>query len=718
MSSSGRTPRLHPIFLIPVFLCGTFLAPWFSTHFGIGFSHDASANRYDRSSLKDPVYRPPPPERDWQGIAPADAPPLKREDDYAGAFEANAANRRRRDDGQNRRRGGRPASSGDSDEGDDELWEASLERGDDEASSSPFLIHGGLLYFRTSSTLIPPHNLERPFPIAQVRRAAPLAQPHVLLSDPDDSASTVPPPTPKDWLVPGELFAHAPGKRKHVAAAVAPAAAANGRGGAAGAKRARAAAAVPLRAPIPPAPPRQHPPVAQQRAAIIADAARKRQEPLRDERGHLLGPNAAAMLRAKKENRPFVPGTPAELLLAVQKMRQKKTDERVAKQKAEAAVARQKDAEERQRREAEQQREGMQPGVGLRRVDTDGHAVAIPNEDEDLVLHFATDDVPDDNEADDEDDEALLAAIRALSPAELADLTPDERALVAELEAVHKESGGRQQAAQQPPAAAAQRAAGRKAFRDIAAEAEAAHPKPLAPEDKPKAPKKPVFKGLKGMEEERKRQMAALAAQRKQQKRDAGSDNVPLEPNVQQPAAAPHQRVKRSVPEPEAPEPVVAPLEAVADVPPANSAATDAVPANDHNLARRASIPVQPKAERLHPITHLIAEAETKWEDMLRRQSQSLEDAVREYKRRYKMNPPTGFDSWSVYSRSFSRWKERNTDRASPRNQVAVRHAESRHSRRRVRPDLRRHPPIPVPPSGRVPQARQVAQVRYDTALA
>ncbi|KWU46946.1 hypothetical protein RHOSPDRAFT_14268 [Rhodotorula sp. JG-1b] len=71
------------------------------------------------------------------------------------------------------------------------------------------------------------------------------------------------------------------------------------------------------------------------------------------------------------------------------------------------------------------------------------------------------------------------------------------------------------------------------------------------------------------------------------------------------------------------------------------------------SLTRRASIPVvasSADSDRLHPITHLIAEAEQAWENTLRRQSQSLEQAVREYKRRYKMNPPAGFDSWWRYA--------------------------------------------------------------------
>ena len=38
--------------------------------------------------------------------------------------------------------------------------------------------------------------------------------------------------------------------------------------------------------------------------------------------------------------------------------------------------------------------------------------------------------------------------------------------------------------------------------------------------------------------------------------------------------------------------------------------------------------------------------AEAEWEDLLNRQSTTLEGAVKEYKRRYKRNPPAGFDKW------------------------------------------------------------------------
>jgi hypothetical protein len=38
-----------------------------------------------------------------------------------------------------------------------------------------------------------------------------------------------------------------------------------------------------------------------------------------------------------------------------------------------------------------------------------------------------------------------------------------------------------------------------------------------------------------------------------------------------------------------------------------------------------------------------------RWEDLLKRQSKSLEQAVKEYKRRYGRLPPKGFDKWYKY---------------------------------------------------------------------
>ncbi|KAF5354282.1 hypothetical protein D9756_007151 [Leucocoprinus leucothites] len=51
-----------------------------------------------------------------------------------------------------------------------------------------------------------------------------------------------------------------------------------------------------------------------------------------------------------------------------------------------------------------------------------------------------------------------------------------------------------------------------------------------------------------------------------------------------------------------------------------------------------------------HPILELIREAERKWEEKLQRASKSLTEAVLEYRRRYKRDPPKGFDLWWEYA--------------------------------------------------------------------
>jgi hypothetical protein len=49
-----------------------------------------------------------------------------------------------------------------------------------------------------------------------------------------------------------------------------------------------------------------------------------------------------------------------------------------------------------------------------------------------------------------------------------------------------------------------------------------------------------------------------------------------------------------------------------------------------------------------HPIYDLIDKAKSDWNNKLARQSKSLREACLEYKRRYKREPPPGFDKWSV----------------------------------------------------------------------
>lgn len=47
-----------------------------------------------------------------------------------------------------------------------------------------------------------------------------------------------------------------------------------------------------------------------------------------------------------------------------------------------------------------------------------------------------------------------------------------------------------------------------------------------------------------------------------------------------------------------------------------------------------------------HPIYDLIERAEAEWENKVKRQSKSLDEAVAEYERRYHRAPPKGFDAW------------------------------------------------------------------------
>lgn len=50
-----------------------------------------------------------------------------------------------------------------------------------------------------------------------------------------------------------------------------------------------------------------------------------------------------------------------------------------------------------------------------------------------------------------------------------------------------------------------------------------------------------------------------------------------------------------------------------------------------------------------HPIYELIEKAEKRWKDKLGRASTTLGGAVKEYRRRYKREPPKGFDLWWKY---------------------------------------------------------------------
>ncbi|ESK95111.1 glycosyltransferase family 90 protein [Moniliophthora roreri MCA 2997] len=70
-------------------------------------------------------------------------------------------------------------------------------------------------------------------------------------------------------------------------------------------------------------------------------------------------------------------------------------------------------------------------------------------------------------------------------------------------------------------------------------------------------------------------------------------------------------------------------------------------PPPEHHYRDDGLVEVNPEAP--HPIFELIERAEEAWTKKLQTASTSLEEAVVEYKRRYKRKPPKGFDKWWEY---------------------------------------------------------------------
>ncbi|GAA5985681.1 hypothetical protein JCM10908_007067 [Rhodotorula pacifica] len=66
----------------------------------------------------------------------------------------------------------------------------------------------------------------------------------------------------------------------------------------------------------------------------------------------------------------------------------------------------------------------------------------------------------------------------------------------------------------------------------------------------------------------------------------------------------------------------------------------------DHTYAYATPLPNDANAYEEHPIHGLIREAKLQWRAKIDRQSKTYDEAVREYKRRYRRNPPPGFDYW------------------------------------------------------------------------
>lgn len=77
------------------------------------------------------------------------------------------------------------------------------------------------------------------------------------------------------------------------------------------------------------------------------------------------------------------------------------------------------------------------------------------------------------------------------------------------------------------------------------------------------------------------------------------------------------------------------------------SSSNSGLRSNDsHYFSPSGHVVIADREDVEHPIPQLLLLGEKRWEDMLSRQSRSLEEAVSEYQRRYARNPPKGFDEW------------------------------------------------------------------------
>lgn len=66
----------------------------------------------------------------------------------------------------------------------------------------------------------------------------------------------------------------------------------------------------------------------------------------------------------------------------------------------------------------------------------------------------------------------------------------------------------------------------------------------------------------------------------------------------------------------------------------------------EHNYMDNGLVAVNPNGR--HPIYDLLARSQAAWKEKKARQSRTLRQATKEYRRRYQRPPPKGFDKWYV----------------------------------------------------------------------
>lgn len=74
-------------------------------------------------------------------------------------------------------------------------------------------------------------------------------------------------------------------------------------------------------------------------------------------------------------------------------------------------------------------------------------------------------------------------------------------------------------------------------------------------------------------------------------------------------------------------------------------------PLANESPSTRIAKPIPPSTGTSHPINQLISKAEEEFEELKKGQSRSLDQAVKEYRRRYNIPPPPKFDKWYEFAR-------------------------------------------------------------------
>ncbi|GAA5925337.1 uncharacterized protein JCM15063_004996 [Sporobolomyces koalae] len=502
---SSRSLRLHPIFLIPIFLLGTLFSPFTSSPGAADRQLEPVYNRDDYAFDPDVAFAAP------------DAPPLLLVDDdgdesghlFGKATSDRVLARDSHGEGQD----------------ESEWWDPAVTSSRLDPTG-PFFERDGLLYFSSTRNTIPRLEPAPEFPLARPRTNPPLNLPSKNDPRRPPAAPRVPEP-PSDWLVPGDLF-KAPSERTKAQPRAKPAAPL-----AAGVKPPGAAKRVPIRDRIP----------------LHEREALKRK----------IGQNAQMAQLAKKEGKPFRPNKPQELVLAELEYEKEK---------------------ERKRKEDEDAR--FRQAVWAQVLPDDDKRVLGLDDDDALSRQQGVAD-EDDGEL---SDEAILEAVKDLSPQERSLLSVEEQDIIRELELKYPHLVQRPlQQPQQPR---------RGNFRDRAHDQE-----------------KPVFNPLNAAGRGPKGKRSEIILPETGDEEDTAS-----------------QFVRRAI----------APDDDDNDKPSLS---------NSDLTAREIKKDVP---DRIHPIEYLVEQAEERWQDMLRRQSQTLEQAVEEYERRYGFKPPVGFDSWWRYA--------------------------------------------------------------------